>query len=129
MRKGEGLVLPVVWVCGWGVMTHKLAACLLPPACRRVLEGEIAQRAEVNRQLKEVEKRLMLADNLVPASPLVTQAGTGGGGRSPVGLGCLAFDTLRWLVSCLRGWLVGWLIGCLAFDTLRLVHDPTLLAN
>jgi hypothetical protein len=36
-----------------------------------VLDGELAQRAEASRQLREVEKRLMLADNLVPASPLV----------------------------------------------------------
>ena len=44
-----------------------------------MLDGELAQRADTNRQLKEVEKRLMLAENLVPASPLVLACGGGSG--------------------------------------------------
>ena len=44
-----------------------------------MLDGELAQRADTNRQLKEVEKRLMLAENLVPASPLVMACGGGSG--------------------------------------------------
>ncbi|KAG1655297.1 hypothetical protein FOA52_002456 [Chlamydomonas sp. UWO 241] len=58
---------------------------------QRVLDGELAQRAEASRQLREVEKRLMLADNLVPASPLVVDGrvfgGGGGSGASSQGGG------------------------------------------
>ncbi|KAL6746535.1 hypothetical protein V8C86DRAFT_2939694 [Haematococcus lacustris] len=41
---------------------------------RRVLEGELAQRAETHGQLRDVVKRLMLVSNLVPASPLASAA-------------------------------------------------------
>jgi hypothetical protein len=40
---------------------------------RQVLEGELAQRAEKTRQLREIQKQLMLLGGLVPPSPLVTQ--------------------------------------------------------
>jgi hypothetical protein len=39
----------------------------------QVLEGELAQRAEKTRQLREIQKQLMLLGGLVPPSPLVTQ--------------------------------------------------------
>lgn len=36
-----------------------------------MIEGELALRANANRQLKDIEKRLLQLDQLVPASPLV----------------------------------------------------------
>ncbi|GAX80469.1 hypothetical protein CEUSTIGMA_g7908.t1 [Chlamydomonas eustigma] len=52
-------------------LEKELDMCNLSFEYQRVLDGELAQRADINRQLKEVEKRLMMTDNLVPASPLV----------------------------------------------------------
>eukprot|EP00798_Chlamydomonas_sp_ICE-L_P008275 gene8275-1544_t len=52
---------------------------------RRVLEGELAQRGEAYRQLREVMKKLMISDNLVPSSPLLAP----GGGDSPMAQGML----------------------------------------
>jgi hypothetical protein len=42
--------------------------------CLQVLEGELAQRAEATRKLREVQKQLMLLGGLVPPSPVVTAA-------------------------------------------------------
>lgn len=39
-----------------------------------MLEGELAQRAEATRKLREVQKQLMLLGGLVPPSPVVTAA-------------------------------------------------------
>jgi kinesin family protein 4/21/27 len=39
-----------------------------------VLDGELAQRAEATRRLREVQKQLMLLGGLVPPSPVVTAA-------------------------------------------------------
>lgn len=39
-----------------------------------MLEGELAQRAEATRRLREVQKQLMLLGGLVPPSPVVTAA-------------------------------------------------------
>jgi kinesin family protein 4/21/27 len=47
-----------------------LCALLLP----QVLDGELAQRAEATRRLREVQKQLMLLGGLVPPSPVVTAA-------------------------------------------------------
>lgn len=47
-----------------------LCTCL----CLQVLEGELAQRAEATRKLREVQKQLMLLGGLVPPSPVVTAA-------------------------------------------------------
>lgn len=44
------------------------------PLCLQVLEGELAQRAEATRKLREVQKQLMLLGGLVPPSPVVTAA-------------------------------------------------------
>lgn len=49
----------------------ELDNCNLSYEYRRVLDGELAQRAEAIRLMKEVEKRLMIANDLVPASPLI----------------------------------------------------------
>lgn len=38
----------------------------------QVLDGELAQRAEASRRLREVQKQLMLLGGLVPPSPVVT---------------------------------------------------------
>jgi kinesin family protein 4/21/27 len=40
----------------------------------QVLDGELAQRAEATRKLREVQKQLMLLGGLVPPSPVVTAA-------------------------------------------------------
>lgn len=42
--------------------------------CWQVLEGELAQRADATRKLREVQKQLMLLGGLVPPSPVVTAA-------------------------------------------------------
>lgn len=39
-----------------------------------MLDGELAQRAEATRRLREVQKQLMLLGGLVPPSPVVTAA-------------------------------------------------------
>lgn len=39
-----------------------------------MLEGELAQRADATRKLREVQKQLMLLGGLVPPSPVVTAA-------------------------------------------------------
>lgn len=41
---------------------------------QKVLEGELAQRADATRKLREVQKQLMLLGGLVPPSPVVTAA-------------------------------------------------------
>lgn len=46
----------------------------LPVVSLQVLEGELAQRAEGTRKLREVQKQLMLLGGLVPPSPVVTAA-------------------------------------------------------
>jgi len=42
--------------------------------CHQVLDGELAQRAEATRRLREVQKQLMLLGGFVPPSPVVTAA-------------------------------------------------------
>ncbi|KAI8464754.1 MAG: hypothetical protein J3K34DRAFT_525930 [Monoraphidium minutum] len=46
----------------------------------KVLEGELAQRAEKTHRLREVQKQLMLLGGMVPPSPVVFSAAAGGGG-------------------------------------------------
>lgn len=41
---------------------------------QQVLDGELAQRADATRKLREVQKQLMLLGGLVPPSPVVTAA-------------------------------------------------------
>lgn len=69
---------------------------------QKVLEGELAQRADATRKLREVQKQLMLLGGLVPPSPVVTaaaaaaargrrnsnnlQSGASGGGSSSGGM-------------------------------------------
>lgn len=48
------------------IKLHELAA--------QVLDGELAQRADATRKLREVQKQLMLLGGLVPPSPVVTAA-------------------------------------------------------
>lgn len=43
----------------------------------QVLDGEMAQRAEATRQIREVQKRLMLLGDMVPPSPLVSGSSLG----------------------------------------------------
>jgi kinesin family protein 4/21/27 len=47
---------------------------MLHPDLLQVLDGELAQRAEATRKLREVQKQLMLLGGLVPPSPVVTAA-------------------------------------------------------
>lgn len=55
-------------------LTAPSAQTLLGVAVCQVLEGELAQRAEATRRLREVQKQLMLLGGLVPPSPVVTAA-------------------------------------------------------
>lgn len=48
-----------------------LQFCNMAFEVRRIIEGELALRANANRQLKEIEKRLLLIDQLATASPMV----------------------------------------------------------
>jgi len=54
----------------------------------KVLEGELAQRAEKTHRVREMQKQLMLLGGMVPPSPVVSMtgpqtraAGAGAGGR------------------------------------------------
>lgn len=51
-----------------------MCACLCCLHGLKVLDGELAQRAEATRKLREVQKQLMLLGGLVPPSPVVTAA-------------------------------------------------------
>ncbi|KAF8064520.1 KIN4A [Scenedesmus sp. PABB004] len=53
---------------------QELELCSTSWQYQKVLEGELAQRAEATRRLREVQKQLMLLGGLVPPSPVVTAA-------------------------------------------------------
>eukprot|EP00198_Chlamydomonas_reinhardtii_P003876 XP_001693212.1 kinesin family member heavy chain [Chlamydomonas reinhardtii] len=52
-------------------LQKELELCNMSSEFRKVIDGELAQRAEASRKLKELEKRLTLLDQLSPASPLL----------------------------------------------------------
>jgi kinesin family protein 4/21/27 len=56
------------------VAGHHAERCAPVCLCWQVLEGELAQRADATRKLREVQKQLMLLGGLVPPSPVVTAA-------------------------------------------------------
>ncbi|WIA39358.1 hypothetical protein OEZ86_005467 [Tetradesmus obliquus] len=53
---------------------QELELCSTSWQYQKVLDGELAQRAEATRKLREVQKQLMLLGGLVPPSPVVTAA-------------------------------------------------------
>lgn len=50
-----------------------------------MLDGELAQRADATRKLREVQKQLMLLGGLVPPSPVVTAAAAAASRRKSSG--------------------------------------------
>lgn len=63
---------PALELCGCSLPLHH--ASFSADALHQVLDGELAQRAEATRKLREVQKQLMLLGGLVPPSPVVTAA-------------------------------------------------------
>lgn len=63
-------------LCAQAVFVVVLHRPFTPDTCcfAQVLDGELAQRAEATRRLREVQKQLMLLGGLVPPSPVVTAA-------------------------------------------------------
>eukprot|EP00775_Hariotina_reticulata_P005026 gene5026-5268_t len=53
---------------------QELELCNASWQYQKVLDGELAQRAEATRRLREVQKQLMLLGGFVPPSPVVTAA-------------------------------------------------------
>eukprot|EP00879_Flechtneria_rotunda_P010714 GHRR01011196.1.p1 GENE.GHRR01011196.1~~GHRR01011196.1.p1 ORF type:complete len:1304 (+),score=608.99 GHRR01011196.1:374-4285(+) len=51
---------------------QELELCSTSWQYQKVLDGELAQRAEATRKMREVQKQLMLLGGLVPPSPVVT---------------------------------------------------------
>lgn len=69
-----GVVEPTGWML---VSEHHVEPCHQALMCllaAQVLDGELAQRADATRKLREVQKQLMLLGGLVPPSPVVTAA-------------------------------------------------------
>ncbi|KAG2494778.1 hypothetical protein HYH03_007022 [Edaphochlamys debaryana] len=56
-------------------LSRELELCNMSCEFRKVIDGELAQRAEASRKLKELEKRLTILDQLAPNSPLLLAAG------------------------------------------------------
>ncbi|GIL89421.1 hypothetical protein Vretifemale_17223 [Volvox reticuliferus] len=52
-------------------LQKELEMCNMSCEFRKVIDGELAQRAEATRKLKELEKRLTHLDQVHPASPLL----------------------------------------------------------
>ncbi|KAG2444138.1 hypothetical protein HYH02_009078 [Chlamydomonas schloesseri] len=57
-------------------LQKELELCNMSSEFRKVIDGELAQRAEASRKLKELEKRLTLLDQLSPSSPLLLAGST-----------------------------------------------------
>ncbi|GLC45179.1 hypothetical protein PLESTB_000427200 [Pleodorina starrii] len=51
-------------------LQRELDLCNMACEFRKVIDGELAQRAEATKRLKELEKRLTILDQMQPASPL-----------------------------------------------------------
>ncbi|GFR40655.1 hypothetical protein Agub_g1240 [Astrephomene gubernaculifera] len=56
-------------------LLKELELCNMSCEFRKVIEGELAQRAEASRKLRDLEKRLTLLDQLQPASPVLMAGG------------------------------------------------------
>ncbi|EFJ41236.1 Kif4 type kinesin [Volvox carteri f. nagariensis] len=56
-------------------LQRELEMCNMSCEFRKVIDGELAQRAEATRKLKELEKRLTYLDQTQPASPLLMAGG------------------------------------------------------